>query len=72
MRFETTLPFNHDRIVVDGEFYHERRSGRTRLFVKRWATDIYPTDWETYSCNVIDYKTPRERHDFKKWLLEGR
>ncbi len=72
MRFESILPFVRDRATVDGEFYFERKTGRTLLYVEQWATDIYPADWDALSCNVLDYNHPGEKQDFKKWLLEGK
>jgi hypothetical protein len=44
MRFETTLPFVRDRVIMDGEFYWERQTGRTQLFVGKWTTNMYPAD----------------------------
>ncbi len=72
MRFETSLPFVRDRIIMDGEFYWERQTGRTQLFVGKWTTNIYPADWDALSCRVLEYTSPDENQDFKKWLLEGK
>lgn len=72
MKFDSIAPFVRERVTVEGEFYYERKTGRTLLFVEQWETNIYPADWDALSCRVLDYTYPGENQDFKKWLLEGK
>ncbi len=72
MRFESNISFVRHRVTVDREFYPERKTERTLLFVEPWAIDIYPADWDAFSCSVLDYNRPVEKQEFKKWVLEGK
>ena len=70
MKIEATLPFSHEPVVVDGEFYIENKTRRLCLYVEEWAETIKQADWTTFSCHVHEYNRPGEQLDFKKWRAE--
>ena len=68
MKIEAVLPFSHEPVVVDGEFYIENETRRLCLYVEEWAETIKQADWITFSFGVREYNRPGEQQDFKKWL----